>query len=265
MSYLTYEQSDFDGQPVELFRFALNETCYLYTSADREVTVGADTYQPTYINRGGFSRGNDINKSTLNIEVAGDNPLALMFRSGWLPGVMVVTVFRYHIGDVETAVLWKGRVTGCSWSGSSASLATDSVFTLFSRPGIRRVYQVTCPHPLYGNACRVAPNGFQFTGVVASAAGCSVTVTGAEGFPAGYFVGGIFKFGDHQRLITDHAGASITLIAGVDGMGTGDFVGLWPGCDRTTATCAGRFNNLDNYGGFPWIPTKNPFKGDAII
>jgi len=31
------------------------------------------------------------------------------------------------------------------------------------------------------------------------------------------------------------------------------------GCDHSVSTCAARFDNLANYGGFPFIPTKNPF------
>jgi hypothetical protein len=31
------------------------------------------------------------------------------------------------------------------------------------------------------------------------------------------------------------------------------------GCDHSVSTCAARFGNLANYGGFPFIPTKNPF------
>ena len=34
---------------------------------------------------------------------------------------------------------------------------------------------------------------------------------------------------------------------------------LTVGCDHSTQTCASRFGNLDNYGGFPAIPSKNPF------
>lgn len=39
----------------------------------------------------------------------------------------------------------------------------------------------------------------------------------------------------------------------------GSGVQLTAGCDHSTSTCQSRFDNLDNYGGFPFIPTKNPF------
>ena len=37
------------------------------------------------------------------------------------------------------------------------------------------------------------------------------------------------------------------------------------GCDRTFATCQSKFGNSLNFGGFPWIPVKNPFAGDSIV
>jgi hypothetical protein len=50
-----------------------------------------------------------------------------------------------------------------------------------------------------------------------------------------------------------------------DGIAVGQAVTLYPGCDHTTTTCDGKFSNLNNYGGFPHIPTKNPFGGSPIF
>ena len=47
-----------------------------------------------------------------------------------------------------------------------------------------------------------------------------------------------------------------TYVAWKGGVGA---VTLHPGCDRTLATCKGRFANQINYGGFPWIPGQNPY------
>ena len=42
-------------------------------------------------------------------------------------------------------------------------------------------------------------------------------------------------------------------------------VEIAPGCDLRRDTCAGRFGNLLNFGGFPDIPGRNPFGGTSII
>ena len=33
---------------------------------------------------------------------------------------------------------------------------------------------------------------------------------------------------------------------------------VYAGCDKTPQTCKNKFNNLQNFRGFPYIPVKNP-------
>jgi hypothetical protein len=42
-------------------------------------------------------------------------------------------------------------------------------------------------------------------------------------------------------------------------------VNLYPGCNKSMDHCINRFDNILNYGGFPWIPGKNPFGGTSIV
>lgn len=265
MSYVAREQSAHDGHPLELYRFTLGGEQWLFTSAAQEVAYGADLYQPVFIKRGGFTRGGDTRKSTIEIEVAASNPIALLFRTGWLAATMIITIFRHHHGDSDFSVLWKGRLTGCRWSGSVATLTSDSVFTLFRRAGLRRVYQIGCPHALYGPGCTVNADTWKVQSTVSAVAGNQVSVAGAGSYPAGYFAGGMLLAGSEYRLITAHSGNLITLVDAVPAAMVGAAVSLWPGCDRSMAICNTRFGNLDNYGGLPFIPQKNPFSGDALV
>lgn len=265
MSYTAREQSAHDGHPLELYRFSLGESQWLYTSADHVVVMGEDEYQPVYIKRGGFTRGGDARKSTLDVEVGATNPVALLFRTGWLAGPMIVTIWRHHYEDAEFSVLWKGRVSWCKWSGSVATLTSDSVFTLFRRAGLRRVYQIGCPHALYSQACGLAAADWEVAGIASTVNGNLVSVAAAAGYANGYFSGGMIKVGDEYRMITAHAGADITLVDAVADLVAGTAVTLWPGCDRSIATCNVRFANVNNYGGLPYLPSKNPFSGDALV
>lgn len=265
MSYTDREQSAHAGHPLELYRFAMGSRLWLYTSADHEVAYGSDVYQPCYIKRGGFTKGGDARKSTIDIEVGVSNELALLFRTGWLSGVMVVTIYRHHYEDADFSVLWKGRVTGCKWAGSVATLTSESVFTLFQRPGLRRVYQIGCPHVLFGAACGSEATAWQVAATVTDVSGAVVEVSGIGAYGTGYFIGGMIQAGDELRMITAHAGAEITLVDAIDDLAALDTVTLWPGCGRTVAICRDRFANIENYGGLPYLPTKNPFSGDALV
>lgn len=265
MSYTDREQSASAGHPLELYRFSLGGEQWLFTSADHEVAHGPDLYQPGFIKRGGFTKGGDARKATLEIEVAASNPVALRFRTGWLATTLVLTIYRHHHEDADYAVLWKGRVTACKWSGSVATLTSDSVFTLFSRAGLRRVYQIGCPHVLFGAACGLNAASYAVAATASAVSGNAVAIPAISGYPGGYFVGGMLCFGGECRMLVASSGADILMVDMIADFASGSAVTLWPGCPRDTGTCASRFNNIANFGGLPFLPSKNPFGGDALV
>ena len=83
--------------------------------------------------------------------------------------------------------------------------------------------------------------------------------------PVGWFVGGRLTAAGAQRLIVASSGGAVTLSAPIPGLTAGDAFDAYPGCDHTLGTCASKFGNQLNFGGFPYIPQKNPFTGDAIV
>lgn len=265
MSFADYEESDYAGQPQELYRFAMGDSLWLYTSADQPVFFGEDEYLPCYIKRSGFTKTGDANKASIEIEMAASNDVALMFRTGWLYAIMTITVYRHHFNDVDYLMMWKGRVTACKWSGSVATLTSENAATIFKRAALRRCYQIGCPHALFEEACGVNANTYAVSATVSAVAEQTVTLTGISGFADGYFVGGRLKFENDYRMITAHFGGEITLVDSIFGMSEGSSVTIWPGCARTLNACKTKFNSLDNFGGLPFLPKKNPFSGDALV
>ena len=265
MSYLSYEQSDYSGHPIELFKFSMGSSQWLYTSSSQEVSMLEDVYQPVYISRDSFTNSGDISQSTLNISVASTNPVALLFRSGWIPNTVILTIFRHHFNDSDFVTIWKGRITSCKWAGSVATLTSDTVFTLMRRAGLRRVYQISCPHSLYGPLCRVQESDFEVATTVTSVATNVVTISGLSGYGDGYFTGGKIRNLSDVMMIMNHTGDNLTLVDAVESMVAFLPVSLYPGCSRNVTDCINKFNNLDNYGGLPFLPYTNPFTGDALV
>lgn len=265
MSYTTYEKSDYSGHPLELYKFVQGDNSWLYTSADHEISWGDDTYSPVYISRNGFTKVGDARKSTLSIEMAAQNDVALLFRTGWLTETLLITIYRHHANDDEYSMLWKGRVTACKWAGSTATLTSDSASTLFKRSGLRRVYQTGCPHVLFSSACGLTSTDWQVSATVSAVDSTEITVTGIDDYGDGYFLGGMIQSGDDLRLITVHASGVITMIDTISDIAEGDTITLWPGCLRTVNACTNKFDNLDNYGGLPYLPDDDPFSGDALV
>ena len=88
--------------------------------------------------------------------------------------------------------------------------------------------------------------------------GNAVTVPGIAGFANQFYRAGTMQFHDERRLITDQTGTVITILFPFGGnLAVGSTVYLLPGCSGHPAICKIRFNNIDNYLGFPYIPTKN--------
>jgi len=265
LSFEDYEQSDYLGRPLELYRFALGGTVWRFTSADHTVVMGEESFTPIYIQRGGFTKTGDARKATLEIKTSASNPVALKFRDGWLSWLMILTIYRHHYGDLDFSVFWKGRVTSCRWAGSVATLNSENASTLFSRAGLRRSYQVGCPHALYKAGCNLDASAWAVSATVETVAGGLLSLDGIDAYPDGYFLGGMLKAGEDSRMVVAHSFGSITLVDSISSLEEGATVTLWPGCARTVNACLNKFNNLDNYGGLPYLPVKNPFSGDALI
>ena len=87
--------------------------------------------------------------------------------------------------------------------------------------------------------------------------------------PDNYYTGGLIRITitgvPHARAILTHTGDDIEIDLGIPGLAVGNVLQTLPGCDRTINTCINKFNNVDNYGGFPYIPIKNPMGGAAPI
>lgn len=73
--------------------------------------------------------------------------------------------------------------------------------------------------------------------------------------------------GDDHRLILSQSGDDVTLLLPFPETIVGSTVVLLAGCDHSITTCDTKFNtpedtlsNVINYGGFAFVPNKNPFE-----
>jgi len=162
-----------------------------------------------------------------------------------------------------------GRVTSVPRvAGASADLVVSSWTILLNVETPPNIYKATCKHTLYDSGCTLSAVAHSSTGhVLAGVAGPPDTrpnngvwlssITG---------LGGLFTLG--RIVFTSGANAGITRsVMSNDADGTfqitnplpqpptaGDsFTAYW-GCDRTSATCSGRFSNLEHFLGTEFVP-----------
>lgn len=264
MSYLGFELSIFGGAPVELYLFQLGLKYWSFTTGQTVQNYLGRDYQPIGFGRSQIENGQEFGKARLTLETIQDFEPAQEFIAGTPDGVMNLTLFRKHRGDADIAVYWKGRVVAVTFANAKAKLTCEPVFTSLRRAGLRATYQTPCRHLLYGPGCLAAMESFRASATLTGVNGISLQSQAFLSLGDGWLSAGKLVRGLTQRMIMTHAGETITLTEPIIGLAAGETVDVYPGCDHSLAACQGKFNNLANYGGFPWIPVKNPFTGDAI-
>ncbi len=249
------------------------------TSADHNLAWNGATYVSTgpLVDRSAISQKTGLEVSQVKIDlypVAGNVLLGLP----WLEAVHLgyldaatVTIQRafaasWSSGLAGTVMMMSGRVGETTIGRSKATLEVNSWTELLTNQMPHDYYQSSCRHVLFDAKCGLQRQGFQ----------CDVQVIGAPS-PIGFYAGGLSSFAANwfaQGSLVVASGAaatqwrSIAASSAITPQGTyiqmatpltvepaiGDIIYLYPGCDKTMGTCAGKFANLARFGGFPFIP-----------
>lgn len=243
---------------IELYRFVRGTTVWRYTSASEEVEYNGETYEPETISRTQDEQGEDINRADIQITVPRANAVAAEFI-GYAPEQpMSFTVFR-KVEDV-VAVVAQGRITGCDRQNNVAQLKGESIITSMRRAGLSQRYQLNCRHFLYSSGCGLDPEDFKHTATVVGISGLNIELDDLSSFEDGWFRAGYVKTTNNEyRMILTHSGNVLTITAPIRGLEVSDSIDIHWGCAHTFQECNNKFGNIENFGGFPYIPTLNPF------
>lgn len=269
MSYLDKEASVQDALPVELYEFTSASQYWRYTSAPYAISYLEREYTPSSITRSSITQTTDIFKGSITFTFPKSNLFASQYLAFSPDNVTTVTVYRGHVTDLadEYIVYWKGRVVGAKTNGNSIEIECESVFTSIRRVGLRARFEYGCRHSLYQKGCNVSKELYKHSGAITSITNeMQLQVTGANLQPDGYYIGGLLNTPlGVSRFITNHVGDVITISRPIQGLLSTTVVDIFPGCDHLKETCKDKFNNLNNFGGFPWVPNKNPYGGSSIV
>ena len=286
MTYALLDSSVAEGQPYFLYQFVEGGQVWRFTSrAEAWVIVGGGgdeiTWDPAAVSHGDIVQTGEIERGQLELTWPLSHPFARRFLAPLGNTPVTLTIFRGHEQvPGETVAHWKGRVVGAEAEGQRILLSAESVFSTLRRAGVRAKYQRLCRHALYGRGCGLDLAQHWQPGTVTASSGSAVTIPEAAGEADGWYRGGVLRFGSQLGFIIGHAGAALTLsrpmpelaaalaapeLDPVTGTPLPVLVDMAPGCDLRAVTCAAKFGNLLNFGGFPDIPGRNPFGGTSIV
>lgn len=261
---------------------------YRFTSADIPLTVGGNTYgTQLVIQRGGFTQKSGLQTDAITLTVAPqyDHPSGALTIAGapFLQAVRagvfdhaLVTWSKIFLSDwndtTPGAVPWfVGRIADADADSLSAELQIESSLASLNISMPRNVYQSACMHQLFGSGCALVKNTYKVTGSVTGSPSIIAFNTGLTQADAYFSLGTItFTSGANSGISRTvkrslNASGAITLMAPLPSAPSiGDAFDIYPGCDKTQATCTSKFNNLVHFRGYPYIPNpETPYDGGA--
>lgn len=263
--FATEEASVEGSRPYEIYRILLGVEEFLYTSAEDSVTIGGKVYVPTEIKRGAIAIGKQERTKILTIEIVGSNPLALRYV-GPPPGQRAaLTISRVQRGDTTSTphLIYSGSIKSVTFpkDGQFAEMQIQSAEASSSRAVPRYTYMGMCNHLLYDTACGVIQGSFTHNGVVTLVSGNQMTISGLNA--SGLVVKGGYLDSPtavERRQILAQSGDIITVLLPFEVDPTGQSVNVYAGCNRVLKQdCAVVFSNEINFGGFAFVPNRNPF------
>ena len=283
MTFATRELSRTKGQPASLFLFrygAAIDEFYAYTNAEYEKTHLTIDYQPVPISYGAIEASGSLDKKTLEVRTAITNEVAELFRVSPPSYPVTLVIRRGHLNDPtnEFLVEWSGRVLSCSREGSEAIFACEPISTAMRRTGLRRHWQYSCPHVLYGPQCNANKAAATTNVVLVTVGAAEIILNDGWETPtrAAKAHGGIVEWtgpnGTIRRTIiaVEEDLVTLRLNGPTTGLQSGDTVAVSLGCNHRfelnpnvpgqfiDTDCITIHDNILNFGGQPWIPSDNP-------
>lgn len=277
MSFSNQEQSTEGGAPIEIYTFSGADT-FRYTSASEPYTDSeGNVYEPAAMSRTAPTVNLKESSGSITIKMPFNNAFAARYLGGVPPSPDRVTIKQVHLSDAtaEEFPFWSGSVISVKFAGTEATVALQGVMAKTSTQIPSQTFSWMCDHNLYDGRCRVVESQFTFNFTVAAVSSDGVTVTLTDNgqaateiaSDASFFNGGTFLTGidGSQRMGVNFAATgnlneySLTLLVPISGVEAGQAITFTAGCDKSVDTCVARFNNVNNYGGFPFVPTLNPF------
>ena len=250
------------GAPVELYTFQRGTKVWRYTSADSSQTVSGITFTPARIKRAAVEQKKDTPGQEFTVSIPIETPFAqdLIAASGQ---PVVVTLQRNQASGTPISPVLMGQMTKVKFSEDDAELTVATGERLFQTLIPRTLIQRTCPWALYSTSCGVDKTSFATVATISSITpfnGGYVLTIDVDA-PDGYWTNGIVKLdaGGAPLFIATHTGFNLTIWGDQPSeLAVAGGVTVYAGCDKNRSTCVSKFNNLDNFGGFPDLPAKDP-------
>ena len=184
-------------------------------------------------------------------------------RAGVLDGaeVQLDRAFMPQFGDTSAGLvtLFYGRVVEVDVGRTSATIKANTHLELLNLQWPWRLFQPGCSRTLFDAGCALTKSGFRAGATVTSGSSLNVLHTdyGQPGGTASLgtctFTSGVLN--ERSFAIKAQGGGVLDMLVPLPSLpAIGDTLDIYPGCDKTQATCKNKFNNLLHFQGEPYVP-----------
>lgn len=128
---------------------------------------------------------------------------------------------------------------------------------------VGQLYSPNCRAFLGDNKCKVNLDSYKRTGSISAVSSNKVFTSTNLGQASGYFKRGLIRWtsGKNAGLtgeVKNNSSNQLELVLNmVFPVEVGDAFEIFPGCDKSLATCKNRYNNVVNFRGEPFIPSMS--------
>ena len=259
MTFDARERSGRLGAPLEAYLFTMGVQTWAFTSADKAIVMGGNTYAPEAISRGEIDISGEDEQGSLEITVPRTNEIAVAFIPDLPIAPVMLTVYVGHRNETQWRVLWSGEIASCDIKDSTATLTGLPISRAMRRMVPSNTFSSNCKWEWGSQQCGVDITRYVVLADVDSLDGLTITSSAFAAHADGYFTGGWLEGGDGEvHWITKHQGAVVTVMSPFRAITVGTRLMAYPNCQQTIAGCAA-FDNLKHYLGCPWTPTRNLF------
>jgi len=240
----------------ELYLFTtLSGLRYAFTPTIFSKALDGITYLPSPVTRSEIQLHENLQKSEVVFTFPITNAFAKSCVENFIEDTLLIEIFK------NNQPFWKGRVIKADLKRVTVSILCDSGYNTLYRKMSGAKFSPFCWKTLYSGNCGVNPA--LYTNEYADYTLDSIYISVATGLPVNHFAGGVAILDNQIRGILASNETSIMLSDGFLLPASGTLT-LRKGCSLTRVSCIG-FNNLNNFGGYPYIPLKNPMSGTGLL
>jgi uncharacterized phage protein (TIGR02218 family) len=249
-----------------------------YTGADAPLTVDGNTFAVgPLISRSSISQKVGLEVQTMGMTINADNSMLLngkpwlqAARAGDLDGatVLVERTFMPIWGDTSAGKIWmfSGNISELQVTRTKAEFKVKSPLEKLNIQWPRNLYQPGCLHTLYDTGCTLSKASFGTTSSITALSSVTQIYCGLTQADDYFSLGTItFSSGANSgisRTIKRYVRGVVTLaLPLLTAPALGDTFTAYAGCDKQKSTCQAKFNNLNNFRGYPFVPVPDTVLG----